>query len=179
MQLKGSKTEKNLLKTFAGESRARNKYTFYAEKARTEGYEYIASIFEETGGNEKAHAREVFNRYLKLVGTTADNLKDAAEGEALESSRLYKQFEEEARREGFYEIADFYKELQEVEEGHNERYSDILRNLEQGMMFKRNRDAEWQCMNCGYVHTGKEAPKYCPLCKYPQSYFKIKCEDYK
>ncbi|MCM1990680.1 rubrerythrin [Oceanirhabdus seepicola] len=179
MHLKGSKTEKNLLKTFAGESRARNKYTFYAKKAKDEGYEYIASIFEETGENEKAHAREVFNRYLKLVGSTEDNLKDAAEGEAFESSKLYKQFEEEARRECFYEIADFYKELQEVEETHNQRYMDILRNLEQGKMFKRDKEVEWQCMNCGYIHTGKEAPKQCPLCKYQQSYFKIKCEDYK
>ena len=179
MHLKGSKTEKNLLKTFAGESRARNKYTFYADKAKAEGYQYIASIFEETGENEKAHAREVFNRYLKLVGTTADNLKDAAEGEAFESSKLYKQFEEEARCEGFYEIADFYKELQEVEEAHNERYADILRNLEQGKMFKRDKEVEWHCMNCGYIHVGKEAPEQCPLCKYSQAYFKIKCEDYK
>ncbi|WBW95905.1 rubrerythrin [Oceanirhabdus sp. W0125-5] len=179
MLLKGSKTEKNLLKTFAGESRARNKYTFYADKARAEGYEYIASIFEETGENEKAHAREVFNRFLKLVGTTEENLREAAEGESFESFNLYKQFEEEARREYFYEIADFYKELQEVEEAHNKRYLQILNNLEQGKMYKRDRDAEWQCMNCGYIHTGKEAPKNCPLCKYPQAYFKIKCEDYK
>lgn len=179
MNLKGSKTEKNLLKTFAGESRARNKYTFYGEKARTEGYEYIASIFEETAVNEKAHAREVFRRFLGMVKSTADNLKDAAEGEAFESSKLYKEFEKTAREEGFREIADFYKEVAEVEEHHMDRFKEMRERLVSGMAFKRDRPVSWQCMNCGYIHVGKEAPNVCPLCKYPRAYFKIMCEDYK
>jgi len=179
MQLNGSKTEKNLLKTFAGESRARNKYTFYAEKAEKEGYEYVASIFEATANNEMAHAREVFNRFLKMNNNTAENLMDAAKGEAFETSKLYKQFEQEARDEGFMEIADFYKELQEVEESHEMRFMKIYENLAAGMMFKRNVEIKWQCMNCGYIHIGKEAPLFCPLCKYPRAYFKIYCEDYK
>ena len=154
MQLKGSKTERNLLSTFAGESRARNKYTFYAEKAEKEGYEYVASIFNATANNEKAHAREVFNRFLKMNKNTNDNLKDAAQGEAFESSNLYKQFEKEARVEGFIEVADFYKELQEVEESHELRFMKIYENLQAGMMFKRKIDAKWQCMNCGYIHVG-------------------------
>lgn len=179
MELKESKTIKNLLRTFAGESRARNKYDFYAEKARREGYEYIASVFEETGGNEKAHAREVFNRYLGMVKSTEDNLKDAAGGEALESSKIYKQFERTAREEGFAQIADFYKELAEVEENHMNRFMAILKNLEAGKEFKRDREVKWQCMNCGYIHIGEEAPSVCPLCKYPRAYFKIACENYK
>ncbi len=179
MQLKGSKTERNLLKTFAGESRARNKYTFYAEKAEQEGYEYVASIFEATANNEKAHAREVFDKYLKMNKSTADNLKDAAMGEAFESNKLYKLFENEAREEGFTEIADFYKELQEVEENHEIRFMKIYQNLENDMMFRRNEEVKWQCMNCGYIHIGKEAPEHCPLCKFPRAYFKIYCDDYK
>lgn len=179
MNIRGSRTEKNLLKTFAGESRARNKYTFYAEKAEQEGYEYIAAVFLETAGNEMAHAREVFKRYLGLVGNTAENLRNAAEGEAEESSRLYKEFEKTAREEGFREIADFYKELAEVEENHMIRYREIREKLTRGMEFERNREVAWQCMNCGYIHLGKSAPEICPLCKYPQAYFKIKCEDYK
>jgi rubrerythrin len=179
MQLDGSKTEGNLLKTFAGESRARNKYTFYAEKAEKEGYEYVASIFNATANNEKAHARVVFDKFLKMNKSTADNLRDAALGEGFESSNLYKQFEKEAREEGFMEIADFYKELQEVEESHEMRYMKIYENLVAGMMFKRNNEVKWQCMNCGYIHIGNEAPAICPLCKFPRAYFKIYCEDYK
>lgn len=179
MNLRGSQTEKNLLKTFAGESRARNKYTFYAEKARMEGYEYIASIFEATAANEMAHGREVFRRYLGMVKSTSNNLKEASEGEALESYKTYKQFEETARKEGFNDIANFYKELSEVEEHHMERFNSIRKNLDEGKEFKRNKEVNWQCMNCGYIHVGKEAPLACPLCKYPRSYFKIECQDYK
>lgn len=179
MNLKGSKTEQNLLKTFAGESRARNKYTLYAEKARRDGFQYIASIFEETAGNELAHAREAFGRYLSMIKSTEDNLKDAANGEALESSKIYKDFENVAREEGFNEIADFYKELREVEERHHDRYTEILNHLSNGMMWRRDTEAEWQCMNCGYIHIGKDAPLVCPLCKYPRAYFKILCQDYK
>lgn len=179
MNLKGSKTEENLLRTFAGESRARNKYNLYAEKARKQGFEYIASIFDETAGNEKAHAREVLGRFLGMIKSTEDNLKDAIAGESAESSRIYKEFENTARQEGFIEIADFYKELSEVEENHSNRYTAILNELETGYEFKRDTDVKWQCMNCGYIHIGKEAPKVCPLCKYPQAYFKIYCEDFK
>jgi rubrerythrin len=179
MNLKGSKTEQNLLRTFAGESRARNKYTLYAEKAKKDGFQYIASIFEETAGNELAHAREDLGRFLCMIKSTEDNLMDAAKGEALESSKIYKEFERTAREEGFKEIADFYKELIEVEENHHDRYSEILKNLENGMMFRRDTEVKWQCMNCGYIHIGKEAPLICPLCKYPRAYFKIYCDDYK
>lgn len=179
MDLKGSRTEKNLLKTFAGESRARNKYTFYGEKARLEGFEYIASVFYATAENEKAHAREVYGRYLKKVRNTSDNLEDSAAGEAAESRKLYKQFEDEARAEGFEEIADFYKELAEVEESHMNRFMIIKENLDKGDAFKRDREVMWQCMNCGYIHIGKEAPEICPLCKFPRAYFKIYCQDYK
>lgn len=179
MDLKGSKTEQNLLKTFAGESRARNKYTFYGEKARQEGFQYIALIFAETGENEKAHAREVFDRFLKMNKSTSKNLQDAIEGETEEATKLYAQFEREARAEGFNEAADFFKELREVEENHSLRYRTIKNNLDNGMMFRRNADVKWQCMNCGYIHVGKEAPLICPLCKFPRAYFKIYCEDYK
>lgn len=178
MDLKGSKTEKNLLRTFAGESRARNMYTFFAEKAREQCLEYVASIFDMTAENEKAHAREAFRRYLKLIDSTSENLQKAAMGEAEESSRIYKNFEAEARAEGFNEIADFYKELSEVEEHHMERFNAIRERLDSGEMFKGNKDTAWQCMNCGYIHVGSEAPRLCPLCKYPQGYFKIYCQDY-
>jgi len=179
MNLRGSRTEKNLLKTFAGESRARNKYTFYADKAEKEGYEYISSIFIETAGNELAHAREVFRRYLGLVGSTKENLRNAAEAEAMESSNLYKEFEKTALEEGLIEIAGFYKELSEVEESHLIRFRAIRENLINSEEFERDKEVIWQCMNCGYIHIGKKAPEKCPLCKYPQAYFKIKCEDYK
>lgn len=179
MDLKGSMTEKNLLKTFAGESRARNKYNFYAETAANEGYIFIANIFNETAGNEKAHARRVYDDFLKNNKTTQDNLMDSAMGEAYESEKLYKQFEDTARKEGFTEIADLYKELSEVEENHKNRYLTILKNLKSGKIFKKDVLVKWQCMNCGYIHEGMEAPKVCPLCKYPQSYFELYCENYK
>jgi rubrerythrin len=179
MELKGSQTEKNLLRTFAGEARARDKYDFYAEKSKMEGYEYIASVFQQTAMNEYAHAREALRRYLGLVKNTADNLMDAAQGESLESSKLYKKFENTARQEGFEEIADFYKELREVEENHLDRFLTILDHLNNDTAFKRDTPVKWQCMNCGYIYIGEEAPVSCPLCKFPRSYFKIYCEDYK
>lgn len=179
MNLKGSRTEKNLLRTFAGEARARDKYDFYAEKARTEGYEYVAQIFVETAGNEMAHGREVFRRYLGLVKSTAENLKDASMGEAAESSRIYKQYEKIAREEGFTEIADFYKELSEVEESHEMRFNELYDRITTGTMFKDNKESLWKCMNCGYIHEGKEAPMICPLCKFPRAYFKLYCDPYK
>lgn len=178
-ELKGSKTEKNLYRTFSGESRARNKYTFYGEKARAQGYQYIGEVFDETAYNEMAHAREVYNRYLKLVGDTKENLKDAIIGEAMENQKIYVQFEKEAREEGFNDIADFFKELTEVEEIHENRFKQILCRLDNDTLYKRNKEVKWQCMNCGYIHIGKEAPMSCPLCKFPRGYFKIACEDYK
>ncbi|AWZ47807.1 rubrerythrin family protein [Hathewaya limosa] len=177
--LKGTKTEKNLYKTFTGESRARNKYTFYEEKARCEGNQYVAEIFAETADNEKAHAREVFCRYLGLLGDSKSNLRDAIMGEMMENKEIYRQFEEEAKKEGFPEIADFFKELREVEENHAKRYATILKRLDNGTLYKRDKIVKWQCMNCGYIYEGKEAPEKCPLCKYPRGYFKIYCEDYK
>lgn len=176
MELQGSKTEKCLYKTFAGECRARTKYSLYAEKARCEGFRWIGEIFDEVSDNEKAHAREAFNRYLKKIGCTEENLREAARGEAEESKKIYKEFENIARNEGFIEIADFYKELQEVEESHEMRFSKLADKIENGHMYKNNEISLWQCMNCGYIHEGKEAPKACPLCKYPMSYFKPYCK---
>jgi rubrerythrin len=176
-KLKGSETEKNLYKTFAGESRARNKYNMYAEKARLEGYQWIADIFDETAKNEFAHAREVFNRYLGNVRSTAENLVSAMGGETEEFRKLYKEFEETARREGYTEIADFYKELREVEEAHAERYKELYEKVKDGKVFSSSEPTGWICLNCGYIHEGEEAPKVCPLCKFPRAYFKEKCKE--
>lgn len=176
MDLKGSNTEKNLYMTFAGESRARNKYNLYAEQARSEGYRWIADVFDETADNERAHAREVFKRYLKNIGNTEENLLAAASGEASEFQHLYKQFEKVAREEGFIQIADFYKELREVEEYHFNRYTMIAEKLKNDRIFKSDKEMKWQCMNCGYIYEGEEVPEHCPLCKYPRSYFKPMCK---
>jgi len=172
MNLKGSKTEKNLFKTFAGESRARNKYCFYADKARADGFMYVGDVFDETAGNEKAHAREVYRRFLDRISNTKNNLIESALGESEESKVIYKEFEEVARDEGFDEIADFYKELQEVEEHHKERFLKLAKEIKDGAIFKSRKEEEWLCLNCGYIYEGKEAPMKCPLCKYPRSYFK-------
>lgn len=172
MNLKGSKTEKNLYKTFAGESRARNKYNLYSEKAKTDGFMWVAEIFNETAGNEYAHAREVYKKYLGKVSNTKNNLIEAALGEAEESKVIYKDFEMTAREEGFDELADFYKELQEVEEYHKERFLDLAKKIKDDQMFKSDKESLWQCMNCGYIYEGMEAPEVCPLCKYPRAYFK-------
>ena len=174
--ISGSETEKNLLKTFAGESRARNKYNFYAEKAREEGYQNIANIFDLTAYNEHAHAREVFARYLGLVGSTGENLLDAAKGETEEFTKLYKEFEETARREGFDDIASLYKELREVEESHNNRFRKLYKKVQDDTVFKGKQDSKWICMNCGYIYEGAEAPEVCPLCKFPRAYFKPYCD---
>ena len=176
MDLKGSKTEKNLYKTFAGESRANTKYTLYAEKARCDGYRWVGEIFDETAGNERAHAREAFGRFLKKINGTEENLIDAAMGEADESKKIYKEFEDIARKEGFVEIADFYKELQEVEENHGKCFIKLAEKIKNDKIFKSADVTMWQCMNCGYIHEGKEAPRYCPLCKYPREYFKPYCQ---
>lgn len=176
MNLKGSKTEKNLLRTFAGESRARTKYNLYAEKARQEGYQWVGQVFDETALNEYAHARRSYAQLLNRVGTTKENLLDAASGETSEVKDIYKRFEEEAKIEGFEEIAKFYKELREVEESHAEEYKKLYDKIQNGTMFKGEKDSKWICMNCGYIHEGGEAPLVCPLCKYPRAYFKPLCE---
>lgn len=177
MDIRGSRTEKNLYKTFAGESRARNKYTFFAEQARCEGYRWISDIFEETANNEKAHAREAFKRYLNLVGSTEENLIASANGELEEANKLYKEFEEVAREEGFEDIAHFYKELREVEEEHFKRFSILIEKMKKNQIFKDPKENTWRCLNCGYIYEGTELPEHCPLCKYPKSYFKQYCKD--
>jgi len=189
-KLKGSQTEKNLLKAFAGESQARNRYTYFASVARKEGFEQIAAIFEETANNEKEHAK-VFFKYLEggdvtieatypagKIGTTAENLLAAAEGEKMEWGTIYPDFEKIARKEGFNEIADSFKEIAEVEEKHEKRYRKLLENVKKGTVFKKDKVVRWKCRNCGYVHEGKEAPKECPACKHPQSFYELLCENY-
>jgi rubrerythrin len=176
-ELKGTRTEKNLKEAFAGESMARNKYTFFASVAKRAGYEQIAAIFAETADNEKEHAK-LWAKYLGLIGDTAANLKAAAEGENYEWTEMYKKFEEEAREEGFDEIADFFREVGEVEEEHEKRYQALLKNLEEGKIFKRDEVVKWHCRNCGYIHTGKEAPKVCPACAHPQAFYELLAENY-
>ena len=189
-KLKGSETEKNLLKAFAGESQARNRYTFFMNVARKEGFEQIAGIFEETANNEKEHA-EVFFKHLEggdveitasypagRIGATAENLLAAAEGEKMEWGTLYPAFEQAARKEGFDKIAESFREIAEVEERHEKRYRKLLESVKAGTVFERDKVVEWKCRNCGYVHTGKEAPAVCPACKHPQSYYELRAENY-
>lgn len=162
---------------FAGESQARNKYTFFASKARKEGYEQIAAIFEETADHEKEHAKRIFN-FLGLVEDTESNLRAAAAGENYEWTTMYKEFEEIAKEEGFDQIAKFFHEVAEVEYEHEQRYLKLAENVAQGQVFKRDESVRWMCRNCGYVHEGNEAPRVCPACAHPQSYFQIKAENY-
>ena len=188
--IKGSETEKNLLKAFAGESQARNRYTYFASVAKKEGYEQISAIFTETAENEKEHAK-VFFKYLEggpveitaiypagKIGTTAENLLAAANGEKEEWSSLYPEFEKIARKEGFKEVADSFKEIAEVEEKHEKRYRKLLDNIKNKKVFKKDKVVKWKCRNCGYVHEGKDAPDTCPACKHPQSYYEILEENY-
>ncbi|MBR5484992.1 MAG: rubrerythrin family protein [Oscillospiraceae bacterium] len=177
--LKGTKTEANLMTAFAGESMARNKYTYFASKARKEGYEHIAAIFEETAFNEQEHAK----MWYKLlhdgkVGTTAENLLAAAEGENEEWTEMYKTFAEEARAEGFESIARSFEMVAEIEKHHEERYRKLLENVEGALVFSRDGDAIWQCRNCGHICVGKQAPKVCPVCIHPQAYFQIEAVNY-
>lgn len=179
MELKGSKTEKNLLAAFAGESQARNKYTYFASKAKKEGYEQIAAIFEETALNEKEHAK----MWFKLlnggeISTTAENLKSAADGENYEWTDMYKEFAEEAKKEGFDRIAYLFEEVGKIEKEHEERFKKLLENVEDGLVFSKDGDKIWKCRNCGHICIGKEAPAVCPVCSHPQSYFEIKAENY-
>ncbi|MBA7584451.1 Rubrerythrin [subsurface metagenome] len=177
MELKGSKTEQNLLAAFAGESQARNKYTYFAAVAKEEGLEQVAGIFLETAENEREHAKREFD-FLKGVGNTKTNLKAAAEGERYEHAQMYPGFEQVAREEGFSEIAVFFKEVAEVEEEHEKRYLALLKNLEGGKVFKRDKAVKWKCRNCGYVHEGTEPPEKCPACDFPQSYYELMAENY-
>jgi rubrerythrin len=177
MELRGSRTEQNLLTAFAGESQARNKYTYFATVAREEGLEQIAGIFIETAENEREHAKKEFE-YLKGVGDTNANLKAAAEGEHYEWTEMYAEFERIAREEGFTDIADFFKEVAEVEEEHEKRYLALLKNLKDGKVFKKDKAVRWKCRNCGYVHEGTEAPDECPACGFPQSYYELMAENY-
>ncbi len=178
MDLKGTKTEANLKAAFAGESEARNKYTYYASKARKDGYEQIADIFEETARNEKEHAKLWFKLLHGGIPDTIENLKDAAAGENYEWTDMYKTFAEEAREEGFESIAKLFEGVGEIEKEHEARYRKLLANIEGGLVFSRDGDMIWQCANCGHIVIGKEAPKVCPVCAHPQSFFQIKAENY-
>ena len=177
MELKGSKTEQNLLAAFGGESQARNKYTYFATVAKGEGFEQISGIFLETAENEREHAKKEFD-FLKGIGDTRANLQAAAEGEYYEWTQMYPEFERVARDEGFSEIADFFKEVAEVEEEHEKRYLALLKNLNEGKVFKKDKVVRWKCRNCGYVHEGTEAPEKCPACGFSRSYYELMAENY-
>lgn len=177
MNLKGTKTEKNLLTAFAGESQARNKYTYFASKAKKEGYEQIAGVFMETAENEKEHAK-MWAKFLGLINDTKQNLKDAAEGENYEWTEMYKEFAETAREEGFDEIATFFEEVGEVEAEHEKRYLKLLERLNDGSIFKRSTPIKWRCRNCGYIHEGTEPPEKCPACAHPKAFYEPAADNY-
>jgi rubrerythrin len=190
MEFKGSQTEKNLLAAFAGESQARTKYTFFASAAKKEGFEQISAIFQETSDNEKEHA-QLFFKLLKggpveiratypagIIGTTAQNLKAAAEGEKFEWGTLYPGFGEVAEKEGFMDAARTFRQVAKVEAYHERRYLKLLANVEQGRVFKREASTKWKCRNCGYIFEGPEPPEKCPVCEHPRSYYEIWCENY-
>ena len=179
MELKGSKTEKNLMDAFAGESQARNKYTYFASKARKEGYEQIAALFEETANNEKEHAKIWF----KLLNggdipSTEENLKAAAEGENYEWTDMYDRMAKEAKEEGFDKIAFLFEQVGKIEKEHEARYLKLLENVEEGLVFSRDDERIWKCRNCGHIVIGKYAPEVCPVCNHPKSFFEIKAENY-
>ena len=190
MKLKGSKTEKNLLAAFAGESQARNRYTYFASAARKEGYEQIAALFLETADNEKEHAKRYF-KFLEggeveitasfpagTIGSTAENIEAAASGENLEWTKLYPEAAQVAREEGFEDIATIFQEIAKVEAAHEKRYRKLLSNIKEGRVFNKETSVKWKCRNCGYIHEGKEAPQECPACAHPQSYYEVFCESY-
>jgi len=188
--LKGTKTEKNLLTAFAGESQARNRYTFFASQAKKQGYEQISAIFLETADNEKEHAKRLF-KFLEggetevsasfpagVIGETKDNLKAAAEGENYEHTTMYPEFAKEAEKEGFDEIAAVFRSIAEVESQHEKRYLGLVDNIEKGRVFRRDKTVKWKCRNCGYIHEGPEAPNECPACAHPQAYYELLCENW-
>lgn len=189
-KLKGTKTEQNLLKAFAGESQARNRYSYFAKQAKKEGYEQIAAIFEETAENEKEHAK-VFFKYLEggmveitadypagVIGTTEENLLEAAEGEKMEWGTLYPDFAGIAEKEGFPEVANSFEYIAKVEAEHEKRYRTLLKNVKEDKVFKREKSMKWKCRNCGFIYEGNEPPKICPACKHPQSYYELLAENY-
>ena len=179
MELKGSKTEQNLMMAFAGESQARNKYTYFASKAKKEGYEQIAAIFQETADNEKEHAK----MWFKLlnggdIGTTAENLKAAADGENYEWTDMYAEFAKTAKEEGFARIAYLFEEVAKIEKEHEQRYLKLLENVKDGKVFEAGEVKIWKCRNCGHIVVGTKAPEVCPVCSHPKAYFEIKAENY-
>lgn len=176
--LKGTRTEANLMAAFAGESQARNKYTYYASKAKKEGYEQIAKLFLETADNEKEHAKIWFKLLHGGMPDTMTNLKDAAAGENFEWTDMYARMAEEAKEEGFEEISKLFAEVAKIEKEHEERYLALLANVENKTVFKKSEKVVWKCSNCGYIHEGDEAPSVCPVCAHPQAFFEIKAENY-
>lgn len=180
MKLEGTKTLENLKIAFSGESQARNKYTYYASKAKKDGYEQLAAIFEETANNEKEHAK-IWFKYLHGgdVPTTVDNLKDAAEGENYEWTTMYADFAKTAKEEGLNELAMLFEKVANIEKEHEERYLTLLKNINDDRVFKKEENKIWVCRNCGYVYTGKEALAMCPVCKHPQSFMEVQCDSYK
>ena len=179
MELKGTKTEQNLMSAFAGESQARNKYTYYASQARKDGYEQIAAIFEETANNEKEHAKMWFKELNGgKIPDTITNLKDAANGENFEWTDMYKNFAETAREEGFEQIARLFEQVGEIERHHEERYLKLVGNMEDNLVFQRGEETVWICRNCGHITVGESAPTVCPVCKHPQSFMELKAENY-
>lgn len=180
MELKGSKTEANLMTAFAGESQARNKYTFYASKAKKEGYNQIADLFLETANNEKEHAKIWFKLLQEggQIADTAANLKDAAAGENYEWTDMYATFAKDAKEEGFTRIAKLFEMVGEIEKHHEERYLKLLSNVQDEIVFSRDGDTIWKCANCGHIHIGKKAPELCPVCDHPKAYFEINAENY-
>ena len=177
MELKGSKTEKNLMEAFAGESQARNKYTYFASKAKKDGFVQIAAIFEETAHNEKEHAK-IWFKYLNGIGTTEENLLHAAEGENYEWTDMYDRMAKEAEEEGFKEIAQKFRMVGAIEKEHEERYLKLLANVKEGLVFSKEGDTVWQCSNCGHLVFGKKAPLVCPVCLHKQEYFQVRAENY-
>jgi rubrerythrin len=177
MELKGSKTEKNLMEAFAGESQARNKYTYFASVAKKEGYQQISAIFEETANNEKEHAKMWF-KALGELGNTAKNLAAAAEGENYEWTDMYDKFAKEAEEEGFTDLAFKFREVAKIEKTHEERYRALLKNIEMQQVFEKAEETMWECRNCGHLVMGKKAPEICPVCAHPQSYFEVRKENY-
>lgn len=178
MNLKGSKTEANLLAAFAGESQARNKYTYYASKAKKEGYEQIARIFLETADNEKEHAKIWFKLLHDGMPDTVANLKDAAAGENYEWTEMYAEFAKTAKEEGFDKIAYLFEAVGKIEKEHEERYNALLKNVETNHVFVKEGEQVWQCSNCGHIHVGKSAPEVCPVCDHPKAYFQLQAKNY-
>lgn len=178
MELKGSKTEANLMVAFAGESQARNKYTYFASKAKKEGFNQIASIFEETANNEKEHAKIWFKLLNNGIGSTQENLKAAASGENFEWTSMYKEFAQTAKEEGFDQIAKLFEGVAAIEKEHEERYNKLLENLTNKKVFEKDQPVIWICRNCGHIVVGKTAPEVCPVCSHPQAYFEVKAENY-